>query len=137
MPVPDHKNNFGVGVEVLEYGPQAWYLLREGRHLYLDVNCSHSFVGYNFTMQLNSDEAAKYRRRGRVYVDELAQAIQYSAPGVSGNCSRYKDRLVAPQAAARVNEAIKLCDGKVTRFLRCAKSHESLSHPRQSGACEP
>lgn len=108
MPVPDRKNKLGVGVEVLEYGPQAWYLLRDGQELYLDVNCNHSFAYYSFTMQLNSDEAAKYRRRGRAYLGELAQAIQYSAPGVVGSASRYKDRLVAAETSIHVSDAIRL-----------------------------
>lgn len=108
MPVPDHKSKMGVGVEVLEYGPQAWYLLGEGQQLYLDVNCNHSFVQYSFTMQLNSNEAAKYRRRGRAYLDELAHAIQYSAPGVSGNRSIYENRGVPPETISRLNEAISL-----------------------------
>ena len=94
-------------MEVLEYGPQAWYLLRDGQQLYLDVNCNHSFAYYSFTMQLNSDEAAKYRRRGRAYLDELAQAIQYSAPGVSASASIYKARLVTSEAGAQVNDAIR------------------------------
>ena len=94
-------------MEVLEYGPQAWYLLRDGQQLYLDVNCNHSFAYYSFTMELNSDEAAKYRRRGRAYLDELAHTIQYSAPGVSGSGSLYKDRLVCPEAALRINDAIR------------------------------
>ena len=95
-------------MEVLEYGPHAWYLLRDGQQLYLDVNCNHSFAYYSFTMQLNNDEAAKYRRRGGPYLDELAHAIQYSAPGVSGSRSIYTDRLAAPEITAEVNNAIKL-----------------------------
>lgn len=83
-------------------------MLRDGQQLYLDFDCNHSFVGYSFTMQLNSDEAANYRRRGRAYLDELAQAIQYSAPGVSGSGSIYKDRFLTPEAASRVNDVIKL-----------------------------
>ncbi|WP_343662387.1 hypothetical protein [Ralstonia sp.] len=93
-------------MEVLENGPQAWYLLRDGQQLYLDVNCSHSFVEYSFTMLLNSKEAAQYRRRGRAFLDELAHTIQFSAPGVSGTLSIYKERLVAPGVIAQVNKAI-------------------------------
>lgn len=95
-------------MEVLEYGPHAWYLLRDGQQLYLDVNCNHSFAGYSFTMQLNSDEAAMYRRRGGPYLDELADAIQYSAPGVSGSGSIYTARLAPPEITTEVNSAIKL-----------------------------
>ncbi|UGS89775.1 hypothetical protein KOL96_17610 [Ralstonia wenshanensis] len=95
-------------MEVLEYGPQGWYLLRDGQQLYLDVDCNHSFVGYSFTMQLNSVEAAKYWRQGRGYLNELAQAVQYSAPGVSGSGSIYKGRLVAAEVSTRANDAIRL-----------------------------
>ncbi|MGA4081093.1 hypothetical protein ACI2VA_04250 [Ralstonia nicotianae] len=95
-------------MEVLDYGPQAWYLLRDEQELYLDVNCNHSFVGYSFTMQLNREEAAKYQRHGRAYLDQLAQAVQYSAPGVSASQSIYKDRLVEPEVSARANDAIRL-----------------------------
>lgn len=76
--------------------------------MYLDVNCNHSFAGYSFTIQLNSDEAAKYRRKGRAYLDELAQAIQYSAPGVLGSRSIYKDRLAPSDVTAQINDAIRL-----------------------------
>ena len=107
-PLRDDKNELGVGVEVLEYGPQTWYLLREGQQLYLDVNCNHSFACYSFTMQLNGDEAAKYRRRRRAYLDELAQAIQYSAPGASESRSMYKDRPVVSVVRVQVNDAIRL-----------------------------
>jgi hypothetical protein len=108
MPVPGSKNELGVGVVVLEYGPQAWYLLRDGPQLYLDVNCNHSFVSYSFTMQLHRDEAAKYRRQGRAYLDELAQVIQYAGPGSSDGLSAYKVRNLAPDVSARVNGGIKL-----------------------------
>jgi hypothetical protein len=107
MAVPNCKDKVGVGVEVLEHAAHDWYLLWDGQQLYLDVNCNHSFVGYSFTMQLNVDEAATYRRRGRPYLDELAQAIQYSAPGVSGSRSIYKGRQVEPAASAQVNDAIR------------------------------
>ena len=98
----------GKGIEVLEYGPQAWYLLSDGDRLYLDVNCNHSFVGYSFTMQLNLEEVAEYRRRRRAYIDELAHAIQRSAPGISGTGSIYKERLVAAEVSAEVNDAIRV-----------------------------
>lgn len=102
------RANWGVDVEVLEYGPQTWYVLRDGQQLYLDVSCNHSFAYYSFTMQLNSDEAAKYRRRGGPYLDDLAHGIQHSAPGVSGSRSIYTDRLAAPEITTEVNNAIKL-----------------------------
>lgn len=118
MAIPAYKNKLGVRVEVLEYGPQAWYLLRDGQQLYLDVDCNHSFAYYSFTMRLNSDEAAQYWRRVRAYLDELARAIQHSAPGVSGSRSIYKDRLVVADTSTKANEAIQLwLAGRRLNFL--------------------
>lgn len=107
MPVPDRKNKLGGGVVVLEYGPQAWYLLRDGQQLYLDVNCNYSFVGYSFTMELNSDEAAKYRLHGIAYLDKLAQGVQQSSPCGIGSASSYKPRLVRSHVSEAATIAIK------------------------------
>lgn len=102
-------------MEVLEYGPHAWYLLGDGQQMYLDVNCNHSFAYYSFTMQLNSGEVAKYRRQGIAYLDKLAQDVQHSAPGEVGSASSYKHRVVPPHVGEAATIAIKKWRAAVVR----------------------
>ncbi|WP_296223238.1 hypothetical protein [Ralstonia sp. UBA689] len=94
-------------MNVLDHEPQGWYLLKDEWGLYLDVNCNHSFAGYSFMMRLDFDEATKYLRQGRRYLNQLAQAVQKSAPGISGSQSPYKDRMAPSDVNARANDAIR------------------------------
>lgn len=79
-------------MRVLDHQPQAWFLLEEDATLYLDVSCEHSSVGYGVLIALNDPERAAYAAHGRAYLDQLADSISYSAPGVIGNASPYKGR---------------------------------------------
>src|SRR5688500_12658728 len=74
-------------VQVVDHGPQAWLLFKDGDELLLDVNCSHSAAGYSVLIHLEADEAAAYAQEGRTYLDRLAQRVQDSGPG-SGLQSR-------------------------------------------------
>ncbi|WP_369942346.1 hypothetical protein [Xanthomonas medicagonis] len=41
-------------MQVVDHEPHAWFLLRDGDTLLLDVNCSHGAVGYAWTMALTA-----------------------------------------------------------------------------------
>lgn len=95
-------------MRVIDHEPASWYLLQNGpSSLLLDVNCSHSFVSYSFLVQLDETEAVLYAERGRDYLNELAHAIHYSAPGVAASHSPYKARNVHPEFGTEVMAAIK------------------------------
>ena len=93
-------------MDVIAEGPTAWYLLRDGDALLLEARCSHSAVDYGWLVELNAGERAGWAERGGAWIDELAQAIHYSAPGVIGNNSPYRDRKVDAARGQQVGEAI-------------------------------
>jgi len=79
-------------MKVIDEERSSWFLFEEDGKLLFDVNCSHSFVGYNFMMFLNEEEVSLYKEKGREYLNELANAIDYSSP-ISKICpSKYKER---------------------------------------------
>lgn len=71
----------------------------------LDVHCSHCAVDYSFLVELNDAESPEYRAQGRAFISQLAHQIHYSAPGVLGNVSRYRDRRVMGEDRERLDEA--------------------------------
>jgi hypothetical protein len=79
-------------VTVIDHEPSAWFLVQDGERLLLDVNCSHGAVSYPFLMALDEAEREAYAARGHSFISELANKIQYSAPGVVGSVSPYRDR---------------------------------------------
>ena len=93
-------------MNVIDHGPQVWFLIRDGDALLLDARCSHGAADYSWLIELNAAERAAHASRGHAYVDELAQAIHESAPGVLGNRSPYRDRKVGPERAAAAHESI-------------------------------
>lgn len=98
-------------MRVLDEEPYGWFLLEEDGHLYLYALCSHSFVDYLFLMKLDDAELAAFREKGRSYLSDLAYRVHYSAPGVRGTKSPYRDRgLVATPEQARAVEALKVWD---------------------------
>src|SRR4051812_13975507 len=82
-------------MKVRDHAPQHWFLFEEAGTLYLDVNCSHSAFGYTFMVELNAEEAARYRVEGRAFLDWLAGRIQDTAPNLSVSTSPYKGRDVS------------------------------------------
>lgn len=93
-------------MNVIDHEPASWFLVQHGDQLLLDVHCSHSFVSYTVLIALNAEETDLYRQKGHAYLDELAYAIHYSAPGVAGSQSRYKNRNVDRAFGAQVMAAI-------------------------------
>ena len=93
-------------MEVVDHEPGLWFLLREGRALFLDANCNHSFIGYTFLIELAPNEVRAYRERGRDYLTRLAEGIHDSAPILVASDSPYKGRDLSRPLGARVSAAI-------------------------------
>ncbi|WP_295969227.1 hypothetical protein [uncultured Xanthomonas sp.] len=94
-------------MQVVDHAPHAWFLLRDGDTLLLDVNCSHGPVGYEWTMALNEEEAARFLALGHDFIAQLAEQVQWTAPGVSGSRSPYLGRKADAETRRRVTLAIK------------------------------
>ncbi|MBD8874642.1 hypothetical protein [Rhodanobacter sp. DHB23] len=93
-------------MKVVDHEPHWWYLFEEAGNLFLDVNCSHGFLGYSYLIQLDMDESSRYREQGHGFVDQLAQAIQYTAPILQGSQSPYKDRDLSQSRRKHVMAAV-------------------------------
>jgi len=91
---------------VIDEEKNSWFLFEEEGKLLFDVNCSHSFVGYDFMMFLNEDEIALYKEKGREYLNALANSIDYSCPISRSSTSKYKDRYVYDQYSEKSLDAI-------------------------------
>ncbi|AJC46775.1 hypothetical protein [Xanthomonas sacchari] len=94
-------------MQVVDHEPRAWFLLRDGETLLLDVNCSHGPVGYAWTMALTAQEMAQYGALGRDFITQLAERVQSTAPGVLGNRSPYLVRKADAETRQRVTLSIK------------------------------
>ncbi len=84
-------------MKVIDEERSSWFLFEEEGELLFDVNCSHSFVSYDFMMFLNAEEVTAYKAKGREYLNELANAINYSSPISKTSTSEYKKRYVYEQ----------------------------------------
>ncbi len=93
-------------MRVIGHEPSGWFLVEEGKRFLLDVNCSHGAVSYDFAMELSDAEMNEYLRQGSKFISELAEQIQYSAPGVRGNTSSFRDRLLAGPRRDKMNTVI-------------------------------
>jgi len=91
---------------VIDHEPSGWFLLRDGARLLLDVNCSHGAVGYSFLVALNDAEVQTYEVQGRNFISRLAYEIHYSAPGVRGNTSPYRERGLIGAERQKADEVI-------------------------------
>lgn len=94
-------------MRVVDHEPQWWFLLEEDGSLFLDANCNHSFVGYDFLLELNADEHRAYKHEGREFISRLATEIQGSAPIVEGSTSRFKGRHLARAYTDKVTKAVQ------------------------------
>ena len=93
-------------MRVIDHEPQWWFLLEESGALFLDANCNHGFVGYDFLLRLNSEERKEYVREGRTFISRLATEIQDSAPILAISTSRFKGRDLSKAYADKVTTAI-------------------------------
>lgn len=71
-------------MQVVEHEPHAWFLLRDGDTLLLDVNCSHGPVGYAWTMALTAQEVEQFRALGRDFIAQLAERVAVDRAGGLG-----------------------------------------------------
>ncbi len=64
-------------MKVIDFEPQFWFLLQHDNSYFLDVNCSYSAFGYSRFIELNDLELNGYREKGKLYLIELGNDIQY------------------------------------------------------------
>jgi len=74
-------------MEVIDFEPQFWFLLRKDNDYFIDVNCSYSFVGYGRFIQLDASELKEYKKRGKPFLNDFANDIQYY-----GMSNKYTER---------------------------------------------
>lgn len=94
-------------MEVVDHAPHAWFLLRDHDELFFDVNCSQDAFGFSFLLRLTAQERADYELRGRDALDDLARAVQDSAPMARGTTSLYRFRDLTHLRGDEVSEAIR------------------------------
>ncbi len=90
-------------MQVVDHEPHAWFLLKEGNALLLDVNCNHGPVGYGVMIQLSAEEELEYSQKGHTYLNWLAQSVQDSGPG-RGYQLRDVSAIYSKESMAAVNE---------------------------------
>jgi hypothetical protein len=59
-------------MQVVDHEPSGWFLVQDDDQILLDVNCSHSFISYDFLMKLNEHEVAAFSSNGHDFILELA-----------------------------------------------------------------
>ncbi|TKC87700.1 hypothetical protein FAZ69_15520 [Trinickia terrae] len=94
-------------MNIIDHEPHMWFLAEENGTLYLDAACSHGAVGYNFLIELSSQELAEYHSQGHDYLNRLAEDIHNSAPALVNSFSKYKGRKLAPELSERFNVALR------------------------------
>jgi hypothetical protein len=94
-------------MDVVDHSPHFWFLLREGDELFLDMNCSHGAYGFSVLLMLSEHERGEFEKSGRAALDELATAVQDSAPMARDSTSPYRDRDLTRLRANEVSEAVR------------------------------
>lgn len=94
-------------MKVLDHQELEWFLFQYEDKLLLDCNCSHSFIGYSFMIELNSEESEKFHLEGRGFLSELFSAIQNSAPIMKESNSIFKGRDISEIYAKSSIEAVR------------------------------
>lgn len=87
-------------MHVIDHDPGFWFLVKNNEEFFMDVNCNHSFVGYTVLIQFNDEEKKQYQEKGREYLKQLANAIQYSG------LTKYQDRKINGEHEQQVYNAI-------------------------------
>jgi len=81
-----------------------WILYKDNESFFLDILCSHSAVDYSWVIELNDQEKRKLEQIGRSYLNDLSHQVHYSAPGVIGNNSPYKNRKVTQEIIEKIRD---------------------------------
>lgn len=88
-------------MKVIDIEPQSWFFLTNGTDYFIDVNCNHSFVGFSLLIKLDKAETDVYQKKGKEFLNLLADDIQYYA------LSKYKERnIVVDELKDRTHKAI-------------------------------
>ena len=66
-------------MEVVSYGPQAWFFLKDSDGYLLSVRCQQSFVEFETLVRLTPEEYREYHALGTVYINYLAARVSYWA----------------------------------------------------------
>lgn len=93
-------------MHVIDFEPQAWFLLEHEGDLFVDGNYDYSFVGYEFLLKLDLGERARFEKEGRVYIEDLTRKIQDSVPIARGSASPYVGRNQANTYGEKVLAAV-------------------------------
>ena len=93
-------------MKVIASKERFWFLVEDEDKLYLDVNCSMSFIGYSWTIELNKEEKANFQSKGDSYIDELAYEINDTIPIKEDSDSKFKSRKVSQEIEEKITEAI-------------------------------
>ena len=93
-------------MQILEFEPQFWILVKDGADLILEVNCEHGAAGYSFSFILDEIEKKNFSSGGRKFLNKLAAAVNYSAPGVRGSASSYQYRRLSPPRDEQLDDSI-------------------------------
>ena len=101
-------------MRVIDHEPQWWFLLEEDGALFLNASCNHSFLGYDFMLQLSPEEQDKYTQEGREFICRLATEIQDSAPILRTSTSRFKGRDASKDYSDKVTKAVESWREKAT-----------------------
>ena len=97
-----HKHSSRSAMKKIDQEPWRWLLCQEDNKYFLQALCSHSAVDYFFTIEMNSEELSHYEEEGREYLTTLAHDIHYSAPGVIGNKSIFRNRQVSDSIQKKI-----------------------------------
>jgi len=84
--------------DVLAY--KLWHLLREGDTYFIYVYCEQSAAGFTVMVQLTPDEYAEYHALGWIFLQYLAEKINYWP-------TRYASRRVGSALEAAAEALIK------------------------------
>ena len=93
-------------MDVVDTRPHGWFLLGEGDRLFLDMNCNHNAYGYSVLLELSPEERKDFESRGRVALDELAEAVQNSVPLLAASQSPYRERDLEKLRGDDVTDAV-------------------------------
>jgi hypothetical protein len=79
---------------------KLWHLLREGDTYFIYVNCEQSAASFPLMVQLTPDEYAEYHALGWIFLQYLAEKINYWS-------TRYVSRRVSSALQAAAEALIK------------------------------
>jgi hypothetical protein len=55
-------------MRVIGHEPQWYFLLEDNGKVFVNANCNHSFLGYEFMIEFSLEELAHYKAEGLAFV---------------------------------------------------------------------